>query len=271
MRRSSVGRTFVAAFALVALWAAPAQAQQAVKMEWLSWSIFRFTSPAGKVVMTNPFLSNPDSKTKVEDIKKVDVIVVADGHADEVGQTIELAKAHPNVKVLATSELSNGYLAAKGVQRGQTLGFPGIGDVFPFDGVSIRLMNSLHGSAVPDPTQPYGGNAVGYMIKFENGLTVYFAGSTGITLDMQLWGMLYKPDVVILPLSGRRDPMDFAHMVRLLSFENPNLKTVIPHHHRVKDQPGQAAPKDAEAAIKSLNLRVTFLNPELGKEYTFTK
>ena len=66
----------------------PAPAQSGpVKMEWLSWSIFRFTSPTGKVIVTNPFVTNPDSPVKVADFPKVDVIVVADGHRDEVGST----------------------------------------------------------------------------------------------------------------------------------------------------------------------------------------
>jgi L-ascorbate metabolism protein UlaG (beta-lactamase superfamily) len=109
------------------------------------------------------------------------------------------------------------------------------------------------------------------MITFENGLTVYFAGSTAITMDQQLWGSLYKPDIAILPLASRRDPMDLAHMVRLLRTENPNLKTVIPHHHRVKTPPGAASPEAFEEALNALKLPVTFLNPELGKSYSFTK
>jgi len=31
---------------------------------------------------------------------------------------------------------------------------------------------------------------MGFMIHFENGLTVYFAGSTARTMDMPLWGNL---------------------------------------------------------------------------------
>src|SRR5579864_8630536 len=64
-----------------------------VKLEWFSWSIFRLTSPTGKIVLTNPFVTNPDSKVKVADFPKADVILVADGHPDEVGSTAEIALA----------------------------------------------------------------------------------------------------------------------------------------------------------------------------------
>ena len=70
-------------------WGAPQTGP--VKMEWLSWSIVRFTSPDGKLVVTNPYVANPDSPVKLADFPKVDVIVVADWHGDEVGSTDEIA------------------------------------------------------------------------------------------------------------------------------------------------------------------------------------
>ena len=42
-------------------------------------------------MVTNPYVANPDSPVKVADFPKVDVIVVADGHGDEVGSTDEIA------------------------------------------------------------------------------------------------------------------------------------------------------------------------------------
>src|SRR3989304_10405063 len=98
----------VMAVALVA-WFAGAEAQSArVKMEWLSWSIFRFTSPTGKVVLTNPFVANPDSPVKVSNLEKVDVILVADGHGDEVGSTDEIA-IKTGAKIVTTFEVAATY------------------------------------------------------------------------------------------------------------------------------------------------------------------
>ncbi len=42
--------------------------QGGVKIEWLTWSFFRITSPKGKVILTNPWLGNPDSQTSLEQI-----------------------------------------------------------------------------------------------------------------------------------------------------------------------------------------------------------
>ena len=253
----------------LAMWPAGARAQSgAVKMEWLSWSIFRFTSPGGKVVVTNPFVTNPDSPVKVADFPKVDIIVVADGHPDEVGSTAEIA-LQTGAKIVSTFEMFGGYFEPRKVPVAQVLrGNPG--DWNKFDGVTIRNVNAVHGSGHPGD-KIYGGSAMGFMITFENGLTVYFAGSTALTLDMQLWGSLYKPDVAILPLSGGRDPQDIVHMVRFLQTDNPNLKTIIPHHHRLKPPPGAPTPADMENALRAAGVGVRVLSPELSKVYELTK
>jgi len=239
-------------------------------MEWLSWSHYRFTSPTGKVVLTNPHLDNPDNKTQLEDLTKVDLILVPNGHRDEIGKAPEIA-LRTGAKLLAPRELALGYLKMVGKVPDNQLVLASIGDRFNFDGITVRVVHSIHGSGVPDPSAPYGGPAAGFMITFENGLTVYHTGSTAIHSDLALYGRLYKPDIAIIILSGNRDPRDAAQMVRLLRTENPNLKTVIPHHHRLKPPAGAPTPADLDAALKAAGLPVTVLNPELGKVYELAR
>ena len=258
---------------VVVLWTlavgpAGAQAQSGtVKMEWLSWSIFRFTSLTGKVVLTNPYVTNPDSPVKVDDFPKVDAIVVADGHPDEVGSAAEIA-LKTGAKIVSTWEMWFAYFEPRKVPAAQILR-SNPGDWNKIDGITIRNVNSVHGSGTAE--KMYGGSAMGFIIHFENGLTVYFAGSTAVTMDMRLWGSLYKPDVAILPLYGGRDPQDIVHMVRLLQTDNSNLKTIIPHHHRLTPPQGAPTPADMEKAFKAAGVSVRVLNPELSKVYELTK
>ena len=51
------------------------------------------------------------------------------------------------------------------------------GDWYRFDGITVRNVAAVHGSGTPDKL--YGGPAMGFMLQFENGLTVYFAGQHG--------------------------------------------------------------------------------------------
>src|SRR3972149_980477 len=80
-----------------ATFAAGAMAQSgSVKLEWITWSFFRFTTPGGKVILTNPFITgNPDAAAgvKLEEIAKADLILIPDGHGDEIGDAVAIAKA----------------------------------------------------------------------------------------------------------------------------------------------------------------------------------
>jgi L-ascorbate metabolism protein UlaG (beta-lactamase superfamily) len=234
-----------------------------VKIEWFSWSIFRLTSPSGKVVVTNPFVENPDSKVKVADFPKVDVIVVADGHRDEVGSAAEMALA-TGAKIVTTFEMYNVWFAPRKVPEAQVLR-SNPGDWNKIGGITIRNVGAIHGSGTADKL--YGGAAMGFMIKFDNGQTVYFGGSTAPTLDMTLWGRLYKPDVAILQMSAGRDPEDVVEEIRMLRTDNPNLKLVIPHHNRLQVPPGGTTPAEVAAAVKASGLPVRVLLPEPGKSY----
>ena len=116
------------------------------------------------------------------------------------------------------------------------------GSTLTIDGIRIRVVNAVHGNG------KLGAAALGFFITFENGYVLYFSGSTDLTLDMKLWGELFKPDGAILYLSGGMNPRDVALMARFLSEKNPNLKTVLPHHHRLKPPPGRS-PADLGKAV----------------------
>src|SRR5437868_14114760 len=121
MRRRPLGFALLAVFGTAALAvsvtaAAPAQQSSGtVTVEWFGWSHYRFTSPNGKVILTNPFTSNPDSPIKPEDIQKADLIVVADGHGDEVGSTVQIANL-TGATVLAPGGV-NAWLVEQGIPR----------------------------------------------------------------------------------------------------------------------------------------------------------
>lgn len=230
--------------------AAPASAPT---LEWFGWSHFRLTTVDGLVILINPFITgNPDASVKVEDITKADVILAADGHRDEQGDSIVLAQ-NTGAKLIGGGFELGSWFIQQGVPASQVIR-TSPGDRHRFGGVTIRVVGSVHGSGLPQPTieNPYGGPAAGFMITLENGFTVYFAGSTAATMDMQLWGSAFKPDIAILPLNPTRDPIDVAQMVRLLRIDNPNLARVIPHHHRVEPQPGATTVGEMADAVHSM-------------------
>ena len=243
-----------------------------VKIEWLTWSFFRITTPDGKVILTNPWYTNPDSSISLDDIPEADIILVPTGHPDEVGNALEVA-AKTNATIIASHELIN--LTWKDEDAGfrDPIIFNGTtiqsrsfqpGSTTTIDGITIRAVTALHGN------YDTGGPAMGFFITMEDGYTIYFSGSTDLTLDMKLWGELFKPDAALLYLASGQNPRDVAVMAQMLSENNPNLKTVIPHHHRL-DAPEGHTPADLGKAMAELGLKAELIDPQPGVVYTLSK
>ena len=282
MLRRPLGHAVLLLFGLAALAvlfvsagsAAPA-AQTAtggtVGVEWFGWSHYRFTSPTGKVILTNPFTSNPDSPIKPEDIEKADLIVVADGHGDEVGSTVQIANL-TGATVLAPGGV-NSWLVEQGIPRAQVpKTFFQPGDRFTgLEGITVRSVESVHGSELSPPTAsvPYGGVAAGYFITFENGWTVYFSGSSAATAEQGMWATMYKPNLAILHMGADHEPIDFAEQVKMLKTDNPNLTTVFPHHNRVTPPAGQTTVAEVQAAIDAMGVDQKVTQPPLAQMVSF--
>ena len=262
------------AFALLA-WGLPADAQSGtVKLEWLTWSFFRFTSPNGKVILTNPFMAgNPDAKVSLAEITRADLILVPNGHRDEIGQAADVAKK-TGAKIVTPFELGT-WFVSKGVPEGQVLR-RNPGSRLLWEGITIRIVGSVHGSgsglATDSETAPiYGGAAVGFVLTFENGWTVYFPASSAATHDMAHWGAMYKPDAMIFQMNPPAEPKDIALAVKLVMTENPNLKTLMPHHHRLTPPPGATTIAEVRAALDAAGIKIPIINQQLGQVYEFSK
>jgi L-ascorbate metabolism protein UlaG (beta-lactamase superfamily) len=244
-----------------------------ITVEFLGWSHYRLTSPTGKVILTNPFITNnADAAITLDEAiaRGADIILVADGHGDERGNAVDIVKA-TNAQVVVPFELGTWFLQ-NGAPAPQVIR-SNPGNAHRFDGITVRVLNAVHGSGItlPDQTVLYSGPAVSFMVTFENGYTIYFSGSSSATMDMQLWGDWYKPDAAILHQDGSHEPRDAAAVGKFMATNNPNLKTVFPHHHRLQPQPGTFTPNDLRTALQQLDVNVSFIEPAPLQPYTLTK
>ena len=241
----------------------------AVKMEWITWSFFRFTTPGGKVILTNPFITgNPDAAAGIplEEVGKADLILFTDAHRDELGDTVEIAKK-TGARVVTPAFEAGSLLIAWGVPEAQVMR-RNPGGRFVWEGITIRVVGAVHGSGGRDPTGDYkpvyGGVAAGFVVTFENGYTVYFTGSSAATQDMALWAEAYKPDAMIFLMAPNSEPADSAMAVKLVAGKSPNLKTLLPHHHRVTPPPGALTTAEMRKALDSAGVKIpiTTLSPK---------
>ena len=68
-----------------------ADGQGEVKIEWLGHEFYRLTSPKGVVVITSPWLANPDGPVPLDSLARTDFILVPNAHNDDMGNPIEIA------------------------------------------------------------------------------------------------------------------------------------------------------------------------------------
>ncbi len=196
-----------------------------VKITYLGHAAFKFVSPKGVVIYMDPFLSgNPQTPAELKTVEKADLILVTHGHGDHVGDTLSIAEK-TNARIVVQPELGR-YLTRKGAKN--VIGM-NKGGTFTSHGVAITMVHAIHSSSVTEGDQViYTGEPAGFVIRFENGFTLYHAGDTGVFGDMKIIGDLYKPEVSILPIGSHftMDPREATYAAKLLG-----SKYVIPIHY----------------------------------------
>jgi L-ascorbate metabolism protein UlaG (beta-lactamase superfamily) len=238
---------------------APATGQGKVKVEWLGHEFFRLTSPNGVVVLTSPWLDNPDGPVKLDDLKRTDIILVPNAHNDDMGNPAEIAAAS-GATVIVPAPLGRWLIAEKGLKQEQ-FKRAGVGDIVTVKGITIKIGPNAHDNTMPNGVD--GGPAASFFITFENGFTVFYPGHATLLADLPLYAALYQPNLALLGLVG--DPREFAAAAKLLSTNNPKLKTVIPDHMR----PNAPIVADGKRALEKVGLGSTWFLPELRKPYEY--
>ncbi|MBD3674290.1 MAG: metal-dependent hydrolase [Planctomycetaceae bacterium] len=170
-------------------------------------------------ILIDPFLTdNPQATVKPDEVNP-DFIVLSHGHADHVGDAVEIAK-RTGATVISNFEIVN-WLGNQGVENTHPQHLGG-GFNHPFG--HLKLTIAHHGSALPDGS--YGGNPAGLLFTI-GGQKIFHAGDTGLFYDMKLIGAV-GIDVAILPI-GDNFTMGPEDSVKATQFLEP--KQVIPMHY----------------------------------------
>ncbi|MCK5552463.1 MAG: metal-dependent hydrolase, partial [Deltaproteobacteria bacterium] len=120
------------------------------------------------------------------------------GHGDHVGDSVDIAKK-TGAKIIAMPEITQ-YMSNRGLT--DLVGM-NKGGTFTSEGIHMTMVHALHNSSIREGNQViYGGDSVGFVVRFENGFSVYHAGDTDVFMDMKIIGDLYKPQVALLPIGS---------------------------------------------------------------------
>jgi L-ascorbate metabolism protein UlaG (beta-lactamase superfamily) len=236
---------------------------------FLGHSVFRIDTPGGKTIYIDPWLGNPKAPANAKQVGKADLILLSHGHADHLGETVEVAK-QTNARILSIAELST-YFGNQGIPAANLIrmNLGGTATAIPGTPIKVTLIRADHSSTVSytDPQTKItsvipGGEPVGFIIHLENGLRLLHAGDTALYGDMKLFGQRYKPDVAMLPIGDwfTMGPEDAAEAASLWG-----VKTVIPMHYGTFP----VLTGTVEAFRKALSPQIKLLAPAPGDTVEF--
>ena len=244
-------------------------AAQAADIQWFGQSAFKITSPAGKVILIDPFITkNPKTPDELKDLSKigkVDLILVTHGHGDHVGDSVALAE-QTGAKVALNADMGRTFFALGWLKMEQMIRFNKSGPIKPIgEDITITMVRAEHSSEVRhvdattgEEAMHPGGEPAGYIIELENGFTIYHAGDTGVFADMKFIADFYQPDLALLPIGGHftMDPAHAAFAVKEL-LKTP---TVVPMHYGTFP-PLKGTPEAFIAALGETTSEVVVMTP----------
>jgi len=225
----------------------------ALSIAWFGHATFLLTTPGGKRIVFDPWLTgNPKAPSNVK-IDKADVICVTHGHSDHTTDVVPIARA-TGAPVVAVFELAN-YFQGKGLKDVVGMGIGGTVDV---KGLKISMVSAVHTSSIEEDGKVlYVGTATGFVVRLEDGRSLYFAGDTALFGDMRLIREQHAPEIAFLPIGGHytMDPAGAAKAAEMLG-----VRQVVPMHYGTFPALS-GSPEELKKLVEARGVDVLVLKP----------
>ena len=246
-----------------------------VKITLIGHASFRFESQKGTVIYFDPWLEeNPTTKLKVGQVRRADVVVATHGHGDHIGDSYAICKK-TGAKFVGNYELCL-VAESHGLKIGKHSIMMNPGGTVRVKDLNITMTQAHHSQSLAGHVLPgelpegilfHADSAVsGFVLAFDNGISIYDTGDTCLFGDMQLIGQMYGPQIAIIPVGGVFT-MGVREAARAASFIGPDI--VIPcHYGDLVGQPADIGEFKRAVHFLSPNTKVVDLKPGQSLRYT---
>ncbi|WP_084801228.1 MBL fold metallo-hydrolase [Bradyrhizobium sp. Tv2a-2] len=210
------------------------------KVRFLGVAAYEIVVPDGRHILLDPFLTgNPACKVAVEDLDRVDLILVTHAALDHLGDAHTIAK-RTGAPVVCGGEVS-AYLKAMNVPASQ-MRTTAWGMRLEVSGFEIQTVECRHCSGTTAPDGSFvSGIPLSFIAELGDGIRWYHPGDTSLFSDMRLQGELYKPTIGSLGIANPTGLSDSKPGRKLTTVLSPRegvlaaqwlgLKTVLPCHY----------------------------------------
>jgi L-ascorbate 6-phosphate lactonase len=227
-----------------------------VTMWWLYQAGLALKTPAGRIVLVDPYLSNAVARSygisrrvpaplDPRDVD-ADVILASHSHEDHLDpDSIEPFFSHARTTFIGPP-LAVAKVAAAGVDPSRCTSVQR-GDVVSVGDLSIRAVRANHVFA-PEPVP----DAVGYILE-AGGVSVYHSGDTEDDIDIE--ADTQGVTVSLVPINGTAGNLDVSEAADLVRRQRPVL--AIPFHYGLWPDEGYGAGATLDPQVFVESLRVT--------------
>lgn len=247
-----------------------------VQITFIGHASFRFESDEGSITYFDAWLDdNPTAAMTLSEVEEADIVIASHGHSDHIGDSYEICKRTAaqfvgNYELCAVAESVHGLemgVRALSMNPGGTVAVKDAAITMVQGHHSQSLSPHVIGGELPAGLLFHPDSAVnGFVIAYDNGISIYDTADTCLFSDMQLIGQMYGPQIAIMPVGGQYT-MGIREAARAASLIRADI--VIPcHYGPIMNQPADIGALSDAVQFLSPNTQVVEMQP--GQTLTYT-
>lgn len=186
------------------------------RVRWMGHSTWELTTTAGKRIVIDPWYTDNPKSPDANPLMSADWVLLTHDHWDHVKDVHQFVKS--GARVVTQPEVEERFVTEEKLPR-ESFVRMNIGGTVTLDDIHLTMIHAHHSARR--------GTAAGLVIQREN-TTIMNLGDTGLFNDLLLFGELWHPTLLMVPIGGQFTMGSFE-AARAVKMIQP--KACVPMHY----------------------------------------